>query len=478
MQPIKILFVEDYHTDYDLAVYEIKRGEIAFTAFLVDNEKQFLKALDEFEPDLIVSDYAMPTFDGMSALNITRNQPTYIPFIILTGSINEETAVACMKAGADDYVIKENIKRLPFSINEALKKVRIQKEKERAEQRLIESEEKYRFLAENAQDLIYRIELIPEQKFSYVSPSAAEITGYTPEEHYADPYLGYKLVHPDDRHLLESISQDDEQIRKPVIFRWQKKDGSIIWTEQRNVPIYDEAGNLIAMEGIARDITHRKQAELALEASLKEKNQLLRELYHRTKNNMQVIISMLLMQIDRAAALSDHTVFLETISRIQAMALVHEKLYQSKNLSSINLDDYIHDLSQLLENTYQVGQKPFQVNLELQSTPTLIDIAMPCGLILNELIANSFKHAFPNSKEGQIRIQLTHHIEQGMISLAVSDNGVGFPPGFDIENTETFGIPTIISIAEHQLQGSIEFENDHGVTCRMRFPDNLYEERV
>ena len=274
MKPIKILFVEDLKTDYELASYELKKAQIDFTSRLVDTEEQFHQALETFKPELIISDYAMPTFDGMRALKITRAHPTYIPFIILTGSINEETAVACMKTGADDYVIKENIKRLPYSVIEVLRKLRTQKEKEHAEKQLIESEEKYRLLTENAQDLIYRIELLPQQKFSYVSPSATEITGFTPEEHYADPYLGYKLVHPDDRHILESLSKDEEQIRKPVILRWQKKDGSIIWTEQRNVPIYNQEGDLIALEGIARDITHRKQIELALESSLNEKNQL------------------------------------------------------------------------------------------------------------------------------------------------------------------------------------------------------------
>jgi len=285
-------------------------------------------------------------------------------------------------------------------------------------------------------------------------------------------------VHPDDKHILESLSKDEAQIRKPVILRWQKKDGSIIWTEQRNVPIYNQEGDLIALEGIARDITQRKQIELALEYSLNEKNQLLRELYHRTKNNMQVIISMLMMEMDRSQDQATRTTFQETISRIQAMALVHEKLYQSKHLSSIKLNDYIRDLSLLLKKTYQVEQNDIQINLDLQPTSTLIDIAMPCGLVINELISNAFKHAFPHSRAGIISIQLIHHAEQGMIHLVVSDNGISLPDELDLKQSASFGIPIIISIIEHQLQGVIEFEGQNGVTCRMQFPENLYEERV
>lgn len=126
---------------------------------------------------------------------------------------------------------------------------------------LQESEARYRRLAENAEDLIYRYEFIPQRGFTYVSPSATAITGYTPEEHYADPDLGLKIVHPDDRPLLEQYFQGKGVFREPLTLRWIRKDGEIIWTEQRNVPIYDADGNIIAIEGIARDITKRKQAE-------------------------------------------------------------------------------------------------------------------------------------------------------------------------------------------------------------------------
>ena len=137
------------------------------------------------------------------------------------------------------------------------------REKEVAEEAR-NSEERFRLFTENAQDLIYRYRYTPTPGFEYVSPSATAITGYTPEEHYADPELGFKIVHPDDRPLLESVVRSPES---PLVLRWRHKDGSIIWTEQRNKPIYDEAGNLVALEGIVRDITESKQAEEALRES-------------------------------------------------------------------------------------------------------------------------------------------------------------------------------------------------------------------
>lgn len=134
-------------------------------------------------------------------------------------------------------------------------------DRKKAENELLKSEERFRRLAENADDLIYRYEFSPEPKFTYVSPAATKITGFTPEDHYNDPELGFKLVHPDDRHLLEKLSSENEFTKKPLTLRWVRKDGKIIWTEQKNVPIYNTEGKLIAIEGIARDVTDRKEME-------------------------------------------------------------------------------------------------------------------------------------------------------------------------------------------------------------------------
>lgn len=271
----RILLVEDVPADAELAQREIKKAFPKSTFFRVDTRLDFIKALDDFNPDIIVSDYSMPTFDGLNALKITLDKAPLIPFVVFTGSMNEDIAVECMKAGATDYVIKEDIKRIVPAIKRALEIKSIKEINSQTQKALIESEARFRRLAENANDLIYRYEFLPQRCFSYVSPSATQITGFSPEEHYGDPDLGFKLIHPEDKEILEKIFSDKDAFKKPFVLRWIKKNGEVIWTEQVNVPLFDEQGNLIAIEGIARDITQRKQAEEQLKESESRFRQLL-----------------------------------------------------------------------------------------------------------------------------------------------------------------------------------------------------------
>lgn len=256
-----ILIAEDLRTDAELAEREVRKVLPESVFRFVETEEEFIKELNEFNPDLIISDFKMPAFTGLRALKITLEKSYLTPLIILTGSMNEDTAVECMKAGAADYVIKEHIRRLGTAVVNALEKTKNIIERAKYQNELIKSEERFRRIAENADDLIYRYDFLPTPKFTYVSPAAYKITGYTPEEHYSDPQLGLKIVHPHDRYLLENLQTGYENLRKPIILRWIKKSGEIIWTEQKNIPILNHKGEIEAIEGIARDITERKKAE-------------------------------------------------------------------------------------------------------------------------------------------------------------------------------------------------------------------------
>jgi PAS domain S-box-containing protein len=226
-----------------------------------------------------------------------------------------------------------------------------------------------------------------------------------------------------------------------------------------------------------QDITDRKEAMAQIRKALEEKEVLLRELYHRTKNNMAVISALLEMQSSYLKDDQLQAAFRETQNRIQTMALVHQKLYQSQDLSHLDLSDYIRELGQLLMTSYEV--LPDRITLVLNTRPVsvLIDTAIACGLILNELISNALKHAFPGDVPGEITIELNRPAADEIL-VQVADNGVGVPEDFDFRKSDTLGLLTVFAIGEHQLQGQVTFENDGGVSCQLRFKDNLYQPRI
>ena len=192
---------------------------------------------------------------------------------------------------------------------------------------------------------------------------------------------------------------------------------------------------------------------------------------------MQVIISLLTLQ----EVYSENSQLTETFdlmkNRIHAMALVHQKLYESRNLSSIDLKEYYDELIKMLLDSLKIQPEKISLIVDTESIYVLIDIAIPCGLILNELLTNALKYAFPDNKKGEITIRLKR-VDQDNIELQVRDNGIGLPPDIDSRNTKTLGMQLIHTIGESQLQGKVEFSSNRGTTCTLRFRSDLYNERV
>lgn len=341
-------------------------------------------------------------------------------------------------------------------------------QRKKAEQALRESEASFRLLAENAKDIIYRIRLLPERGFEYVSPAATAITGYSPEEHYADPDLGFKLVLPEDRSILQDFAK--ENISNPTVLRWKRKDGKVIWIEQINVPIYDESGRLVALEGTARDITERKLAEEALRRALREKEILMREIHHRVKNNMQVIISILKLQSARLQDQEARAAFKQCQQRIKSMAMVHEKLYRSSDMSNINFSDYLNNLTRQIFYDQQLEPDRVQLHLDIEPQNLNLNLAVPAGLILNELVTNCFKHAFPGGRGGSIWIKF-RRLRGGQFELSVKDDGVDFPEKLDLKKAGTMGLVIINALVE-QIDGKIKLirGRSKGTEFRLTFP--------
>jgi len=234
-------------------------------------------------------------------------------------------------------------------------------------------------------------------------------------------------------------------------------------------PLYNNNGELVGSIESIRDISDVIEAENQLKTTLAEKEALLRELYHRTKNNMQMISSMLSLQSDFLTDQQVLSVFKDMENRIRSMALVHQRLYQSRNLSSIDLAEYLNELIGLLLQSYNARPDLVKIILNAEPITVLIDTAIPCGLIINELVSNSLKYAFPDNQVGEIIISLTRPAENDIL-LAVTDNGVGVTPDFDPHMMGKLGMQIVFALGEQQLGGKVSFDFEHGFSCKVQFP--------
>jgi PAS domain S-box-containing protein len=261
---LRILILEDVPMDAELVEYELERARIPFVSQRVDSREGFLRGLEEFRPDVILSDYTLPRFDGMTALSLARARAPTIPFLIVTGSVNEETAVGCMKAGATDYLLKSNLARIGPAIEAALERERAHAQKIRAESALMASERRFRSLVQNSSDLVTI--LAPDGTITYVSDSAERIVGYSPTELIGTSLLDY-LDHTQMDHVRQLLRTNGKpDVTGPVEFSLRRPDGSAIWLEAVGTNLVSDP----TIRGIvlnARDISDRKQADRELRES-------------------------------------------------------------------------------------------------------------------------------------------------------------------------------------------------------------------
>jgi PAS domain S-box-containing protein len=347
-------------------------------------------------------------------------------------------------------------------------------ERKKAEGDLIASEKKYRLLVNTLQEGIWVID--KNANTIFVNPKMAEMLGYGIGEMTGRPVFDFM-----DRQGIGNYKINIEPKRSDTSsqfdFEFVKKDGFRMTASIEASPIFDDLGNYAGTIAGIQDITQRKKAEEEKTNSLIEKEALLRELYHRTRNNMMVICSLLKLESFYVKNDKIREIFLEIENKIRSMAMVHQMLYRNKNLSLINLKKYVEELSDLLLKSYIGVNSDVSFILQLSDIEVLIDTAVPFGLVLNELITNSFKYAFPGNRKGTITITIRKE-KDDMIELFYSDNGIGIPDGFNILDQPTLGLQSMISIIREQMQGEISFRSDNGLNYFIVFKDNIYKERV
>jgi len=251
-----------------------------------------------------------------------------------------------------------------------------------------------------------------------------------------------------------------------ISFRVRLPDGRMRWINHVGNITLDAAGQPIGMYGIQMDITERTQAEAQVRASLQEKETLLKEIHHRVKNNLQIISSLLSLQADSISDPYAWAQFRDSQSRVRSMALIHERLYRSGDLARIDFATYLHDLVDVLLRTYSHNAEGVTLQMKIESVLLDIDQATPCGLIVNELVSNALKHAFPSGGGGKIGVEIGRDEATAAYQLVVWDDGVGIPPEVDIEHTTSLGLQLVSSLAR-QLGGVITVHTAPGPGTRV-----------
>ncbi|RCJ36500.1 hypothetical protein A6770_15870 [Nostoc minutum NIES-26] len=348
-------------------------------------------------------------------------------------------------------------------------------ERQRIEEALRESEQRFRAAFHQAAVGIAHVGI--DGQWLLVNQRLCDIVGYTPQELQLLTFQN--ITHPDD---LEADLQYVNRILAGNIQtysiekRYLRKDSSIVWTNLTVSLVREPSGMPKYFIAVVEDISERqaalrerKRSEERLQASLKEKEVLLKEVYHRVKNNLQVISSLLSLQSEYIKDKQDIEIFQQSQQRIASMALIHEKMYQSPDLAKINFSEYVQDLVASLCTSYERNASAIALNINIEEHILLgLDTAIPCGLIIHELVSNSLKYAFPAGRKGEISIEI-REIVVGEILLNVRDNGIGLPSNFNFTDVASLGWQLVDALAS-QLAGNININSDIGVEFQITFP--------
>lgn len=345
MKQLKILHLEDTSSDAFLVERCLKKAIPSSTFHVVDNKGDYLRALEEFSPDVILSDHSMPRFDSTQALDLFNQEKRNIPFILVTGAVSEEFAVQSLQRGADDYILKSSLDRLPNAVKRSLDKKKTEKQRD---------------------ELVHKLEVSLKEK----------------------------------------------------------------------------------------------------DVLLKEKDVLLKEVHHRVKNNLAIITS--LLNIQAISVNDDHykSLLVESKNRVRSMGMIHEMLYQQDDFSSVSFEPYILKLLQFISSNYRRPDLCVSYNVDARDIYLNMNTAVPCALIINELITNAYKHAFKGKDNGEIKVSLSRIGDK--YTLTVQDNGIGIPGNHD---ESTLGMSLVHGLAK-QIGGEVSRKNNNGTSFIITFAQN------
>lgn len=446
----RVLLVEDNSTHADLIISKLETIQENVSVTVTHDRDELIKKVENGEADLVLCDYYLPGYSGLEVLKVIREIDSHLPFILITGYLPEQSAIQAMREGASDYILKDKMDRLaPAVIRELYNYTNLKESRKKLIYRQKTIDRAYQ-LAE-----IGHWEYDVENDLRYWSDTVKSIhrvgSDFDPNNSDTFPLIKDENAR---KKLLEALNSSIESghsyetelvVQTPCgENRWVR----IIWECEM------EGGECKRILGSVQDIHQSKVREIELENALKEKNTLLIEIHHRVKNNLAIISAMLQLQAFSEKDERLQSKLFDSVSRINSMGAIHEVLYKSNTFSRLNFAESIDKLVSSITAAFQsnsdlITKLNIDDNLELN-----INQAIPLSLIINEVLANTIKHAYDADDSGEIHFSLTRH-DSNKIKLVVEDFGKGIPENIE-PTSSTLGL-TLIETLTKQLEGTYSY---------------------
>lgn len=482
---IRLLQVEDSARDAELIVEVLERSGYKVCSTRVETEEQMRAVLSEQQLDLVIADYRLPRFSAPAALQVFQESQLDVPFIVLSGAIGEDTAISMMKMGAHNYLLKGALERLPHIVEKELQDATLRLEKREAGRRLRAAYTELETIYANTPILMFavgtdvRVQKINELAACFCGRSIAECVG-------KPLYELLKCALPPGKPIGQNCSGSALfEVVSDAFQSGMRHDPIEVWMSASSaqgelrcllVSVAPVATDCIRSVLIcAQDVTRRKEIEhsleesvRSLEASLAQNTVLFQEVHHRVKNNLQIVASLLSMKARKGSEDIGVDDLKSCERRIRSMAMIHELLYRQRDLTHVDFAHYVRMIVPELIASYE---REFGIDLRFEVGPAMLsmDQAIPSGLILNELVTNAVKYAYPKGR-GEILVRLA--TANGMVRLTVADHGVGMPALPNTAGT-SLGLELVRMLAK-QLRGTLEFSSGPGTTICLTFTSGLY----
>jgi PAS domain S-box-containing protein len=462
---IRVLILGDRPADVEPLIHELRQSDFEPKWLRVETESEYTTHLG-WRPDVILADCNMPLLDAPRALELLRRHHLdTVPFIALSEASAENAAAALVAKGATDYLLKDRLARLGPAVRRALDEAKLRGDVRRAEQALRASDVRFSSFMNNSQTLAFIKD--QEGRILYINNTCEQIWGMTLADCFGKTNHQLWPAEVADRLCANDTAVIERDESSQLVEEVWLRNGCTAPMLTFRFPFADGDGRRL-LGGVSVDIGEQVRTQKALSSALAAKELLLKEVHHRVKNNLQIISSLLSMQAQSLQDVAAGRSLQDSQERVQCMALIHERLNRDGEPDRLDFREYAATLARDLFYSYGVNSERIRLRFELEPVSLGLNQAIPCGLILNELLTNSLKHAFPNERVGEILVKLTLGEDESVV-LTAADDGVGLPAEFDWKESQSLGL-RIMNILGRQLDGTVQREVGSGTVFSLVFP--------